>query len=51
MPRKVTKSLKRTIKPDRVYNNVLISKTINKVMKDGKWIFIDKTGKKVADVE
>ena len=36
MPRKVTKSLKRTIKPDRVYNNVLISKTINKVMKDGK---------------
>lgn len=36
MPRKVTKSLKRTIKPDRVYKNVLISKTINKVMKDGK---------------
>jgi len=36
MPRKVTKSLKRTIKPDRVYNNVLISKTINKVMQDGK---------------
>ncbi|MDQ5943391.1 MAG: small subunit ribosomal protein [Patescibacteria group bacterium] len=36
MPRKVTKSLKRTIKPDRVYKNVLISKTINKVMQDGK---------------
>jgi len=36
MPRKVTKSLKRTIAPDRVYKNVLVSKTINKVMKDGK---------------
>ncbi|MEI8072613.1 MAG: 30S ribosomal protein S7 [Candidatus Saccharibacteria bacterium] len=36
MPRKVTKSLKRIISPDRVYNNVLVSKTINKVMQDGK---------------
>lgn len=36
MPRKVTKSLKRTIAPDRVYQNVLITKTINKVMFDGK---------------
>ncbi|MBA3678808.1 30S ribosomal protein S7 [Candidatus Saccharibacteria bacterium] len=36
MPRKVTKSLKRTIAPDRVYNSVLVSKTINKVMFDGK---------------
>ncbi len=36
MPRKVTKSLKRTIAPDRVYQNVLITKTINKVMNDGK---------------
>jgi small subunit ribosomal protein S7 len=36
MPRKVTKSLKRKISPDRVYNNVLVSKTINKVMLDGK---------------
>lgn len=36
MPRKVTKSLKRIIPPDRVYSNVLVSKTINKVMLDGK---------------
>ena len=36
MPRKVTKSLKRIIPPDRVYGNVLVSKTINKVMMDGK---------------
>lgn len=36
MPRKVTKSLKRTIAPDRVYSNVLVTKTINKVMFDGK---------------
>ena len=36
MPRKVTKSLKRTIAPDRVYQNVLITKTINNVMNDGK---------------
>lgn len=36
MPRKVTKSLKRKIDPDRVYKNVLVSKTINKVMQDGK---------------
>ncbi len=36
MPRKVTKSLKRKIAPDRVYKNVLVSKTINKVMQDGK---------------
>lgn len=36
MPRKVTKSLKRTISPDPVYNNVLVAKTINKVMQDGK---------------
>ena len=36
MPRKVTKSLKRILPPDRVYGNVLVSKTINKVMMDGK---------------
>lgn len=36
MPRSKTKSLKRQIAPDRRYNSVLIAKTINKVMKDGK---------------
>src|ERR1035438_2736439 len=36
MPRKTTKSLKRTIEPDVRYNNVLVSKLINKVMHDGK---------------
>lgn len=36
MPRKKTKSLKRDIKPDIVYNSVLVTKTINKVMESGK---------------
>ena len=36
MPRKKTKSLKRDIKPDRVYNSVLVSKLINKTMRHGK---------------
>lgn len=36
MPRKVTKSLKRTINPDRKYQSVLVQKLINKSMKDGK---------------
>lgn len=36
MPRKVTKALVRDIKPDRVYNNVMVQKTINRVMQDGK---------------
>lgn len=36
MPRKTTKSLKRIIPPDTKYNNVLVQKTINKVMHDGK---------------
>ncbi len=36
MPRKVTASLVRDIKPDRVYNNVQISRVINRVMRDGK---------------
>ncbi|RTK93764.1 30S ribosomal protein S7 [Candidatus Saccharibacteria bacterium] len=36
MPRKVTKTLVRDIKPDRVYNNVMVQKTINRVMLDGK---------------
>lgn len=36
MPRKVTKSLKRSIPADRVYKSVLVQKTINRVMEDGK---------------
>jgi small subunit ribosomal protein S7 len=36
MPRKVTKSLVRTVKPDRVYNSIAVAKLINRVMLDGK---------------
>lgn len=36
MPRKVTKSLKRNIGPDRKYQSVLVQKLINKSMKNGK---------------
>lgn len=36
MPRKVTKSLIRDIKPDRQYNNVQVQRLINRVMRDGK---------------
>ena len=36
MPRKVTKALVREIQPDRIYNNVMVQKTINRVMQDGK---------------
>lgn len=36
MPRKVTKSLRRPVTPDRVYNNQLVTKLINKVMLAGK---------------
>lgn len=36
MPRKKTKSFKRDIAPDIKYQNVLVSKMINKIMKDGK---------------
>jgi len=36
MPRKKTKSFKRDIQPDSKYQNVLVTKLINKVMKDGK---------------
>ncbi len=36
MPRKVTKSLIRDIKPDRIYNNVQVQRVINRVMRDGK---------------
>jgi len=36
MPRKKTKSFKRTLEPDLRYNNILVTKLINKVMRDGK---------------
>lgn len=36
MPRKKTKSLQRKIEPDRVYENQLVQRLINKVMKSGK---------------
>lgn len=36
MPRKVTKSLVRSVKPDRLYNSVAVAKLINRVMLDGK---------------
>lgn len=36
MPRKVTKSLVRTVKPDRKYNSVTVQRLINKLMLNGK---------------
>jgi small subunit ribosomal protein S7 len=36
MPRKTTKTLKRTLLPDLKYNNVLVTKMANKIMRDGK---------------
>lgn len=36
MPRKKTKSFKRVLAPDVKYNNVMITKLINKVMESGK---------------
>lgn len=36
MPRKKTKSFKRELTPDVKYNNVLVTKFINKLMWDGK---------------
>jgi small subunit ribosomal protein S7 len=36
MPRKVTKSLQRTLTPDRKYNSVLVQRLINKSILDGK---------------
>ncbi len=36
MPRKKTKSFKRPIQADLKYQNVLVTKLINKVMRDGK---------------
>lgn len=36
MPRKVTKSLVRTIPSDRLYNSVMVQRLINRVMLNGK---------------
>ena len=36
MPRKVTKTLVRDIKPDRIYDSIMVQKVINRVMQDGK---------------
>lgn len=36
MPRKVTRKLQRTIKPDRKYQSILVQRLINKSMLDGK---------------
>lgn len=36
MPRKTTKALIREAAPDRIYNNMAVSKLINRVMRDGK---------------
>jgi len=36
MPRKVTKSLVRPVAPDRLYNNVMVQRLINRVMLNGK---------------
>lgn len=36
MPRKKTKSFKRDITPDIRYNNVMVSRMINKIMRSGK---------------
>lgn len=36
MPRKVTKSLVRTLNPDRKYQSILVQRLINKSMLDGK---------------
>jgi small subunit ribosomal protein S7 len=36
MPRKTTKSLKRVVEPDLRYNSVMVTKMVNKIMRDGK---------------
>jgi small subunit ribosomal protein S7 len=36
MPRSKTKALVRDVAPDRLYNNVHVSRVINRVMRDGK---------------
>jgi small subunit ribosomal protein S7 len=36
MPRKKTKALVRDVQPDRMYNNIQVTRLINRVMRDGK---------------
>lgn len=36
MPRKKTKSFQRPVQPDRLYNNVMVQRLIQKVLKNGK---------------
>ena len=43
MPRKVTKKLQRTIKPDRKYQSVLVQRLINKSMLDGKKLVAERS--------
>jgi small subunit ribosomal protein S7 len=42
MPRKVTVSLQRTIKPDRKYQSVLVQRLINKSMLNGKKLLAER---------
>ncbi|HEX6258078.1 MAG TPA: 30S ribosomal protein S7 [Candidatus Saccharimonadales bacterium] len=42
MPRKVTKSLQRTVAPDRKYQSVLVQRLINKSMLDGKKLLAER---------
>ena len=50
MPRHKTKSLKRDIKPDRKYESVLVQRTINKVMQDGKKLKAENIVYKTLDI-
>lgn len=42
MPRKVTRSLQRDIKPDRKYQSVMVQRLINKSMLDGKKLLAER---------
>ncbi len=42
MPRKVTRSLQRHLKPDRKYQSVLVQRLINKSMLDGKKLLAER---------
>jgi small subunit ribosomal protein S7 len=42
MPRKVTKKLQRTLKPDRKYQSVLVQRLINKSMLNGKKLLAER---------
>lgn len=43
MPRKVTVSLQRVLKPDRKYQSVLVQRLINKSMLDGKKLLAERS--------